>query len=128
MIVERLPTLQLWIGVLIMVSFSAYGTIQSSRSEKNAREASDAAAATLTKVTAENVKANLDKRICDISLPSWDTRKQLIIDTNEHTKLSPSLDPNSALGKALQQQLIQSNAQKDARKIRDLALNGPKPC
>lgn len=111
--------LALLLGLGLIVGFAGYSVKQAKASATKANHAVEVADQTI---------AALDKKVCAISIPSWEVRQQLIIDTNEHSALSPSIDPNTDLGRALQKQIDAANKSRDDREARDLKLNGAKPC
>lgn len=115
---KNLPDYQLWIGIAIMVGFSAFSNHQ-------AQDASRSASADSAKASAA-VEA-IDEKLCTLAIPSWEARRQLIFDINEPTSLAEDIDPKSEQGQALQRQIDANNKKKEERKQRTLILNGPRP-
>ena len=111
--------IQVYIGMALMIGFSAYAVHTSSNSAARADKKAKEAQVAVTQI---------DQYLCQLAVPSWEVRKALIEDVNEPSKLSPMIDPNSEIGRTLQAQIDQANKARAERMARELKLNGPKPC
>lgn len=111
--------IQVYVGMALMIGFSVLAVHVSNRNanraEAKAKEAKEAV-------------AEIDQKLCELAIPSWESRVALIEVVNTPSQLSPAIDPNTPEGRGLQAQIEQGNKQRAERKAHLLELNGPKPC